>query len=251
MTCPKCGFEQSGGRSECLRCGVIFEKYRKINRDPMAGRKPIRREPANERREADSAVSSGIKSILLHVESPVNPFSLAGRVLLLLFLLIWGFRFISAPLGGDFIGESFLHKVNLPFHEAGHLFFRPLGQFMMMLGGSLTQCIIPSMCLLVLLLKTRDPFGASVSLWWLGENFIDLAPYINDARALELVLLGGVTGRDVEDFHDWEFILRKTGLLQYDHSIALLLKAAGASLILAALLWGGAVIYRQMRTILE
>ena len=32
----------------------------------------------------------------------------------------------------------------------------------------------------------------------MGENLLDLAPYIADAVALELVLLGGFTGREVE-----------------------------------------------------
>jgi hypothetical protein len=27
LTCPKCGFEQDSGRTECLRCGIIFAKF--------------------------------------------------------------------------------------------------------------------------------------------------------------------------------------------------------------------------------
>lgn len=27
ITCPKCGFEQEGGRRECLRCGIVFAKF--------------------------------------------------------------------------------------------------------------------------------------------------------------------------------------------------------------------------------
>jgi hypothetical protein len=42
------------------------------------------------------------------------------------------------------------------------------------------------------------PFGAAVAIWWAGENLIDVAPYINDARELKLVLLGGKTGAEVE-----------------------------------------------------
>ena len=140
-----------------------------------------------------------------------------------------------------------MHLINLPFHEAGHILFRIFGQFMMTLGGSLTQCLVPLICLLAFLVKTRDPFAASVSLWWLGENLIDLAPYINDARALKLMLLGGVTGRDVEDYHDWEFILRKIGLLEYDHLIAKTAHVIGALFMICALLWGGSVLLSQYR----
>ncbi|MFN2493443.1 MAG: hypothetical protein ABR501_11240 [Pyrinomonadaceae bacterium] len=35
--------------------------------------------------------------------------------------------------------------VNLLIHEAGHLFFRPLGEFMMIAGGSLFQVIMPAL----------------------------------------------------------------------------------------------------------
>jgi len=49
---------------------------------------------------------------------------------------------------------------------------------------------------------------------------MDAAPYINDARAGQLILRGGVTGRDQPGYHDWENILRDLGWLQYDHTIA-------------------------------
>ena len=79
---------------------------------------------------------------------------------------------------------------------------------------------------------SRDPFGASVALWWTAENFMDMAPYINDARALELILLGGVTGQET-DGHDWENILSTLGWLRYDHRLAHLSYNVGIALMLA------------------
>ncbi len=38
MTCPKCHFEQEGGE-ECLRCGIIFKKYRPL--PPPSQRKTV------------------------------------------------------------------------------------------------------------------------------------------------------------------------------------------------------------------
>ena len=29
MKCPQCDFEQADQNTECLRCGIIFEKYQK------------------------------------------------------------------------------------------------------------------------------------------------------------------------------------------------------------------------------
>ena len=106
--------------------------------------------------------------------------------------------------------------------------------------------MIPTICLLVFLLKTRDAYGASISLWWLGENLIDIAPYVNDARAGVLPLLGGNTGQSAPyGFHDWHFILSETGLLAYDHQLARLSGAIGAFLMVTGLTWGGLLLYKS------
>jgi hypothetical protein len=145
-------------------------------------------------------------------------------------------------------GKSFLHLINLPFHEAGHVFFRPLGAFMTSLGGTLGQLLMPLIALLVLLLKTRDPFGAAVALWWLGENFLDIAPYINDARAGQLPLIGGNYGHSSPyGFHDWEYILTETGLLHLDQQLAQASHTLGALIMLLALGWGAAVVYQRFQ----
>jgi hypothetical protein len=118
------------------------------------------------------------------------------------------------------------------------------------LGGTLGQLLIPMVCLLVLLIKSRDPFGAAVTLWWLGESLLDIAPYINDARRQELMLLGGVTGKEADyGYHDWEYILREAGLLRYDHLLAHLADKIGALLILASLAWAGYILYRQYQNL--
>jgi hypothetical protein len=115
------------------------------------------------------------------------------------------------------------------------------------LGGSLGQILMPAICLGAFLIKNRDAFGASVALWWVAENFMDLAPYINDARALDLPLLGGVTGKDVEDYHDWEYLLRNLGWLDYDHTLAHASYNLGILLMLLAFAWGGYVLYLQWK----
>ena len=150
-------------------------------------------------------------------------------------------------MGSNTTGESFLHLVNLPFHEAGHIVFRPFGRFLMVLGGTLMQLHVPAVCAAVLLLRTRDAFGASVALWWLAENFMDIAPYINDARDLNLMLLGGVTGKDVADYHDWEYLLGQLGLLRMDHFLANLSQITGIVIMLSAQLWGAIYLKKSFR----
>ena len=157
---------------------------------------------------------------------------------------------ISAGIDSNTAGESILHAANLPFHEAGHLIFRPFGVLVTSLGGSLGQLLMPGICMVVLLINTRDPFGASVALWWLGENFLDMAPYIDDARAGQLLLLGGNYGHSAPyGFHDWEFILTESGLLYYDHVLAIIAYVLGSAIMILSLTWGGFLLIRQYRNL--
>ena len=180
MICPKCKYEQPAGSIECVRCGIVFEKYHAHQKRYPKSDPPPETVPAVE--TTGPGAGDYIKELLLHVKPAINPFYFAGRVLVFLIILIWGMKFIFTPMDANFIWQSFLHPVDLVFHEAGHVVFRPFGNFMTMLGGSLGQLLMPLICFLVLLIKTRDTFGACVALWWFGQNFMDLAPYINDAR---------------------------------------------------------------------
>jgi hypothetical protein len=199
------------------------------------------------RRSTQSSSAMALaKQWLVPLEIAINPFHFAGRILVFVILLIWGLKFITTPLETNYTGESVLHLINLPFHEAGHLLFMPLGRFMAILGGSLGQILMPLICLGTFVLKTRDPFGASVALWWTAENFMDVAPYINDARAMDLVLLGGFTGKEV-DAHDWNNLLTMVGWLQHDHRLAQFSYGIGIALMLLSLGWGAFVLWRQYR----
>ena len=236
MRCPTCAWEQEDGKAECARCGIIFAKVRRSPRPALVAPPPVQ----------ESAGARFVEEWVLATEESVNPFYFAGRILVFLLLAVWGWRLIITPLETNYTGESFLHLINLPFHEAGHLLFMPFGRFMTILGGSLGQILMPLVCLGTFLIKTRDPFGGSVALWWTAENFMDVAPYINDARAMDLILLGGFTGKEV-DAHDWNNLLTMLGWLQYDHALAKLAYGIGTVLMLVSLLWGAALLRRQYR----
>ena len=248
MLCPHCQFQQRNDYSECPRCGIIFAKYRpKSDSDVQHGieRKVYSRSSA----DPSSVFLQWTKEILFPVGPSVNPVVYGGRLLIYAGLLLWGLKFLFTPMETNYVGESFMHMINLPFHEAGHVVFSPMGRFMQVLGGSLGQLLMPLVCLAALLIQNRDAFGAAVALWWLAESVMDLAPYINDARALDLVLLGGVTGKDVEDYHDWEHILRTLGWLQYDHVLAHAAYAFGSLLMILALIWGGYMLRVQFKNL--
>jgi hypothetical protein len=171
--------------------------------------------------------------------------AIVGRAILWL-ILAWLFvRFATHSVASNYAGSSFLHLVNLVFHEAGHILFAVFPRFLTVLGGSATQVLIP-VIVLIAFWRRRDFFAASVGLWWVGQNLVDLAPYINDARDLRLVLLGGRTGAEVEG-HDWEYLLQTLGLMTWDHRLAKLAHAVGVLVMLGALGWGAREIHRSWR----
>ena len=245
MNCPKCSFEQSDHHTECAKCGIIFEKYRRP-KSPVSKSSELSLDVPKD----GTDIKGLAKDLFLYVEPDINAIYFGGRVLLFLIILIWGVIFILKPMESNYVSKSFWHLINIPFHEAGHIIFRPFGRFMTSLGGTLGQLLMPLICLFVFLLKTRDTFAASASLWWFGENFMDIAPYINDARALKLPLLGGNTGRNAPyGFHDWEYILKESGLLRYDHTLAHLSYKVGTVLMIVAFIWGGYLLFKQYKNL--
>ena len=167
------------------------------------------------------------------------------RSILFAVLIIYGWHAIriAQKAFGDPDASAFLHIVDLIFHEAGHLIFLPplFGKFIHILGGTIMQLLVPLTCMIALLFKTRDPFGASVCLWWIGENFLDIAVYMYDAQTMWLPLLGG------GGIHDWNYILMMTGILQYAHTLATTVFITGYGIMLLSLLWGGLVIIKHFK----
>ncbi len=223
--CPKCGSDNPEGAATCTRCGVIFAKIK-----PAPS--PVERVPVREliAEPQSPAVESGSSFVA------VKAFFMAA-------MAFYTFRLLSHPIVSNFAGESFLHLVNLPFHEAGHVIFSPFGRLIQVMGGTLWQLLIPAIVGVSFFLR-RDYFATSVGLWWLGESMVDVAPYADDARAGQLPLLGGVTGSEVEDYHDWEVILGKLGILSWDHTVARIFFIGGGLVMAAAIVLGLITIYR-------
>jgi hypothetical protein len=248
-TCPKCGYERqasdAGNDGTCPRCGVVFVKWLRHRAGlPARSEEPVAEEGAHEPRLLER-----VWQRLMHVPERTDPILFWGRVAFYAGIFAWGWYFILLDFRTNEIGESFLHRVNLAFHEAGHVAFIPFGRFMAILGGSLGQLLMPLIVMGAFLWKHHNAFGASAALWWTGQSLMDLAPYINDARALQLQLVGGGTGADRPGSHDWENILLDLGLIRHDHRIAWMADALGSLIVLAALAWGGWLLYRQFQNL--
>lgn len=122
----------------------------------------------------------------------------------------------------------FIDVVNLLVHEAGHYIFLPFGNFLHVLGGSLFQSIFPLIYVTYFYLR-HQYYSASLLVFWVGQNLINVSVYASDAVAMQLPLLGG-DGTT----HDWNYILSALHLLQYTPQIGYAIYSAGVLVILIA-----------------
>lgn len=121
----------------------------------------------------------------------------------------------------------FIDNLNLLFHEAGHWIFLPFGEFMRVLGGSLTQLIIP-IAIAVHFAIRKDWLGTLFGTFWLGENWINVSYYAADAEKQILPLLGNGT-------HDWHYLLTQVNLLNQAEAIGTAMYWLGACLMFTTL----------------
>lgn len=127
---------------------------------------------------------------------------------------------------------SFLDSVDLAIHETGHLLFRLFGEFMMIAGGSLFQVMMPAVFVGYFLWRKQFYSAAIVGLW-VGQSILNVWVYAADAVKMQLVLTSGFTGSE-GSFHDWNYLLEHTGLLNSTDKVAGLIRFLGTAVILAS-----------------
>ncbi len=242
--CPKCGhFPMPKNQSfpcECPRCGLILAKYRA---------NPLPR-PDKAKTVDDGQISfrERLAGWLFNVPDSVNPFVFWGRFIAFVLLSIWGWRMVGMDVATGELGGSFVHTIFLPFHEAGHLIFRPFGEFITYLGGTLGQLLMPIVLMVALIRQNGDSFGASLGFWLFGVSLLDVAPYMYDALNPQLILLGGATGAEGGG-HDWMYLFGVLGKLQNSQHIGLATKAIGTLAILLGNVWGAYVLFLHYKNL--
>jgi hypothetical protein len=245
-TCPKCAAVRArtstGPEPACVRCGLVFAKW-------IAAQSGLSLQPGGADAQA-GALPGGrpgpVGALLARLAQPpasMGRTACIGHGVLLAVLFVWSWTFILGDVRSGASWNGFMHGVNLVFHEAGHVLMMPFGQFMHVLGGTVGQLAMPMAACIALIVTRNDTVGASVALWWFGQSLTDCAPYIADARKLELPLLGGGTGAEREG-HDWEYLLNTLGLAEHDILLGNLARLAGGVTMLLAVAWGGWMLWQ-------
>lgn len=84
---------------------------------------------------------------------------------------------------------SFLDRVDLIAHEAGHLLFGYFGEFMLVIGGTMGQLLVP-LAIGAYFITRLEFYSAVVALFWVGQSFLNISVYVKDAAAMDLPMVG-------------------------------------------------------------
>lgn len=129
-----------------------------------------------------------------------------------------------------------IDHANLLFHEAGHPIVGIFSHRLEPYGGTVGQLVFP-VVLAVSFWRKGQPLPFAAAVIWFFQNFLNIARYMADARALKLPLVGGGE-------HDWNNIFFRWNVLSYDTQIARAVEITGWIGMGAACVW---VLWRAWR----
>lgn len=157
---------------------------------------------------------------------PLPRWALAAWVAFYLLFLAYAFS-----MHGGFL---FIDFANLVVHEGGHLLFAWFGTTLCLWGGTILQWLVP-LLLAAYFFRERQPVAFVFCLFFFFENWLYTATYMADARAMVLPLV--TTGNSDFVEHDWNTIFSSLGVLQYDTTIAGIVRLGGWTGMLACVVW--------------
>jgi hypothetical protein len=120
-----------------------------------------------------------------------------------------------------------LDTVTLIIHEAGHFFFRPLGETLYFMGGSIFQVLFPAA--ITVFIWRRWPQHTVYTLFWTGQSMCNAAVYIADAPYKRLHLI------NPRLIHDWNHLCTQLGIMDSATGIAAVVHWFGVIVCLFAL----------------
>ncbi|QDU68164.1 hypothetical protein [Engelhardtia mirabilis] len=198
--------------------------------------RPARPADAPERRAPRPVPELADSGLVGEIQAYCERSSVVPRLPLLALLAWWAWGYSQ-----DVTYQPIIDGLNFGVHEFGHVLFGPLGMFMAILGGSLSQCLAPLIGV-AMFLRQRDWFAVTFAIGWFGTNLFDVAVYVADARSQALQLVGLGAG---EPIHDWNWLLAHMGLLRSDASLAGALRVGGWMALGLAIGCGGWLLVRM------
>ncbi len=162
---------------------------------------------------------------------------------------VWlGLAWIFRRYQSEFQYASIFSGITLAFHEMGHAALVWFGnELLTTAGGTLAQLLVPTGAAVYLLVKQRDPFGATFGAFWLGTALVDAGIYAADARAQALPLVSPFGPVDATS-HDWTVMLMRVGRLARDQAIGGALQDAGMATMALSLVAGAWLLWRMARS---
>jgi hypothetical protein len=224
--CPKCGFRSKALAGElpgpCKVCGL----------EPgTAGFRDAAPEP--------SVLKAWAKACLENLPQ--------GSYLAFCALLHLGLLYLALRYSADTRYGSLIDMALVPVHELGHVLFRPFGQFLGILGGSLTQWLAP-LCLVGGFVKQRDLYALSAGMIFFGIALNQSYCYMDSSFQMEkypdMVFVSLGTG---EVTHDWQYIFGTLGMYHSYQGVALLTRGAALAILWLAWAFGAWVLWKAWR----
>ncbi len=109
--------------------------------------------------------------------------------------------------------------IDLFIHEGGHFVFGFLGRVIYFMGGSLMQVVLPALTVWVFL---KSGFRTLIAtLYWLGQNLVNVSVYIADAPYKRLPLISDSA------IHDWNWIFNHFGAMNLAAPVSTTVFVAG------------------------
>jgi hypothetical protein len=157
---------------------------------------------------------------------PISRAAITAWLAFYAIFLVYAFRMHGAYL--------FIDSANLVVHEGGHMLFSWFGPTLCLWGGTILQWMVPIL-LAAYFFHERQVAAFVFCLFFFFENWLYTATYMADARAMVLPL---VTAGDAEYIeHDWHAIFSSLGVLQYDTTIAAVVRTLGWCGMIASVAW--------------
>ncbi len=161
-----------------------------------------------------------------------RPWQSVSRPVQLAWLIFYaGFLGYAFSMHGHML---FIDLGNLVVHEGGHNLFGWFGPTLGLWGGTLLQWLVPFL-LAVYFFTERQTTGFVFCIFFFFENWLYTAEYMADARAQVLPLV--TTGEPEFAEHDFYRIFSSLGVLNYDTTIAAVVRTLGWCGMIGVAIW--------------